>query len=129
MPKTTSTPSVTINGRAFTLPVLTLGGLKRVRAQLLTAKDIKPGEIPTAEEIDAMIAIVHAAAKLAEPELTIEEFVDHVEGIQWDDTSLVDAFMQVMTGSGLTKARADGEQGAGEGAGPASSISSPSTGS
>lgn len=100
--------SVSIGGKAFVLPLLTLGGLKKVAAQLTTVKQLRKGEIPSADQIDAMIVIVHASAAVTEPELSLDAFRAHVEALPWDTgvEDLSHAFAAVAVRSGLAKQEA-----------------------
>lgn len=122
-------PSWTIHGREFHLAVLTLGAMKKIGPALKVAKSLSVSdEILSEEQIDALVTIVHASAKLAEPTLTREEFAEIVEGGRWDDASaeLLKAFTLVMLGSGFTKTtKQDGD--AGKAPSPESSTSLPST--
>ena len=121
---------VTIGGRVFRLPMLTLGGLKRVAPALKIVKTltVTPGEIPDAPQIEAMIDIVFESAKKGDPTLVREEFIEFIEGLDYLSGlgELADAFAEVAMSSGLQKAQTAGDSPGG--ASPESSTSPTSTG-
>lgn len=78
--------TVTIGGRAFAVSLLTLGALKSVRAELATliAMTPVPGQLPSTEELDAMTAVVFAAAHQHDPELSFGDFAALVDALPYD---------------------------------------------
>lgn len=101
-------PATTIQLGALTLTIaqLTLGQLKRVRAemQVLLTMRKQAEEMPTVEQLDAMVAVLHASASASDAALTREAITEAVDAQPFDVgmKQLADAIGTVMLGSGLT---------------------------
>ncbi len=83
---------VTIGGRVFTFSPITLGLMRRYRLldDFKLASAIR-AEVPTAEEIEAMLRILHASATIAEPDLTFNQFC--AEGV--DSLPFLDGILAI----------------------------------
>lgn len=93
---------VTINGKPFTVSPLSLKQLKALGPTIAKLDGMKKG-IPTAEQIDGIVEIVHASLSRTHEGLTHEQVADMV-----DLGNMVDLIERVMGVSGL-KAKQSGE--------------------
>lgn len=105
MPASRNAP-VTIGGRTFALRILTLGALKSVREPLAAVMTMATGTMPTAAQINGMIAVVHAAIALEDPTITLGAFQAFLDGLDFDAAldDLATAFTAVTSRSGLVQA-------------------------
>lgn len=110
---------VTIGGRVFTFSPITLGLMRRYRLldDFKLASKITAG-VPTAEEIEAMLRILHASATVAEPDLTFEQFctlgfdtLPFLDGI----TAIAKAIPPVLNMTGFVAKAGDAAPGEAEG--------------
>lgn len=85
---------VDLGGRKFTVPPLNLKALKSLAPKIENLKVMK--EIPTPEQIDDIVDILHAAFARNYPEITKEDLLDLV-----DLGNLLRIFPAVLTNSGM----------------------------
>jgi hypothetical protein len=106
---------VTIGGRVFTFSPITLGLMRRYRLldDFKVASAIKAA-VPTAEEIEAMLRILHASATVAEPELTFDQFcAEGFDALPFLDgvMAIAEAIPPVLNMTGLVKKPGDAAPG------------------
>ena len=85
---------VTMGGRDFILPPLTLKALRDLGPKIKTLGDLNG--VPTPEQVDAIVALVHASAARNYPELTPDDLLDLL-----DLGNLHEVFPALMSASGL----------------------------
>lgn len=108
---------VTIGEREFTFSPVTLGVMRRHKllGDFKIASQIK-ANVPTEEEVDAMLRILHASAQISEPTLSLDQFCEQgvdrlpfLEGV----TAIARAIPVVLMLSGFVRpgeeAKATGE--------------------
>lgn len=93
---------VSMGGREFTLPPLTLGSLKRIGNKISTLTNID--SIPNEEQTDAICQIVLASVNRNYPEITQDELLEMI-----DLGNLKDIFEAVLGVSGIGKDKKQGE--------------------
>ena len=89
---------VSLGGQEYTIPPLSLRGLRKVQPQLKIIFNLSDGELPTEEQIEAISIIVHEALKRNYPDITLEVVE---ELIDLDNLSTV--LPAAMTVAGLEK--------------------------
>lgn len=96
---------VLIGGQPFTLQLLKFGQLKKVRRHLEVLFKYVPPTLPTEEEMDAMVVVIHASAQAFKPELTLEALMAIIDNMDYDTAieDLAKAYMIVSERSGLLK--------------------------
>ena len=88
--------TVKMGGRDFILPPLTLKALRRLGPTIANLSDL--AGVPTPEQVDAMVELVHASAVRNYPELTMDDLLDLL-----DLGNLPEVFPAVMAASGLKR--------------------------
>lgn len=73
MPSIPTPKTFTIGERSVTLGCLTLREARPILKDLDALSRFIPGTVPTAEQVDAMLRIVHASAKMVQPEITLAD--------------------------------------------------------
>lgn len=73
---------VAFGEHSITVSPLTLGAARPIRAELLAVMSLRSNAdpFPTAEQADAMITVVHAAAKLVDPAVSRESIEALIDG-------------------------------------------------
>ena len=117
-----------VGARSITVGLLKVGDLKRIAPKLSVVMGIKKGQPMTAEQIEAMVAVIHASAVRHDPSLTLEQLNAAVDDLDWVDgvTLIANASAAVLTASGVGDAasRVTGGESPGE---ATSQSTSPST--
>ena len=93
---------VTMGGREYTLPPLTLGSLKRIGNKINTLSKID--SVPNEEQTDAIAQIVLASVNRNYPEITQDELLEMI-----DLGNLKEIFEAVLGLSGIKKGESSGE--------------------
>ena len=93
---------VSMGGRDFILPPLTLGSLKRIGSKINTLSKID--SIPNEEQTDAIAQIVLASVNRNYPEITQDELLEMI-----DLGNLKEIFEAVLGVSGIKKGESSGE--------------------
>lgn len=88
--------ALSLRNRDFTVPAMTFGQIKRLKAEFETLKTA--GQDFTPESHEAIITIVHTAMMPNHPELTRDELEDLL-----DPTNIATAFNAIMGASGLAQ--------------------------
>ena len=107
---------VNLGGRDYMVPPLNLKALKRLGPKLKLLSNL--GDVPSDEEVDAVVEVLHSALVRNYPDITSDEVSDRI-----DLANLRPALMAVMGASGLTQGLP------GEAASPQGSTGPASTGS
>jgi hypothetical protein len=85
-----------LGGRDFVVPPLTLKSLRKMANRLSALRTM--GDIPTDDEVEVVVEIVHAAMVRNYPDLT----TDDVEELM-DMANLKSVMLAVLQGSGLSR--------------------------
>lgn len=85
---------VNLGGRDFVLPPLTLKSLRLLGPKIALLSDLNG--VPTTEQVDVMVEIVHASAVRNYPDLTPDDLLDLL-----DLHNIKEVFPAVMAASGL----------------------------
>jgi len=93
---------VTMGGREYTLPPLTLGSLKRIGNKINTLSKID--SVPNEEQTDAIAQIVLASVNRNYAEITQDELLEMI-----DLGNLKEIFEAVLGVSGIKKGESSGE--------------------
>src|ERR1017187_9580960 len=91
---------VKLNGTEFIAPPLALGALKKLLPRITTLNQV--GGLPSAEDIDTMVVIVHSALLRNYPDITQQEVEDGL-----DMGNMRGTVFAVMSGSGLVSGNAE----------------------
>lgn len=95
---------IELGGRAFVMPPLTLKHLRIHGGVIRSLGDLKG--IPSDQDVDGIVTLIHAALSRNYPELTREEIEDLV-----DVTNLAPTFQAMVGQSGLTRVAKDAASG------------------
>ncbi len=87
---------VTMGGREFILPPLTLKALRSLGPKIKLLSSL--ADVPTPEQVDVMVELVHASAVRNYPEITPDDLLELL-----DLGNLTEVFPAVMAASGLKK--------------------------
>lgn len=87
---------VTMGGREFILPPLTLKALRKMGPKIKLLGTMT--DVPTEEQIAAMVEVVHAGLVRNYPDITVDELEDLI-----DLGNLREVFPAVMASSGLSR--------------------------
>lgn len=77
VPATLNRSVVTIGDRTVPLSALTLRALRPVLRDLEFLRHSVPGALPDAQQLDAMLRVIHASASVIVPALTLEELTGY----------------------------------------------------
>lgn len=93
---------VSMGGRDFVVPSLTLKSLKSLSSKLEILSSM--GGIPTPDQIDAMVSVIHCAMVRNYPELSTQDVEELL-----DLSNLQTTFLSVMAASGLQRKQGEAE--------------------
>jgi secreted Zn-dependent insulinase-like peptidase len=93
---------VSMGGRDYTLPPLTLGSLKRIGNKINALSNID--SVPNEEQTEAIASIVLASVNRNYPEITQDELLEMI-----DLGNLKEIFEAVLGVSGIKKSESSGE--------------------
>lgn len=93
---------VSLSGREFTLPPLTLGALKKIGDKISILSEMST--VPTPEQIDAMCQIILSSVNRNYPEVTQDELLELI-----DLGNLKSVFEAVLGASGIVRSNDVGE--------------------
>jgi hypothetical protein len=86
---------IELGGTSYTVPPLAIGAVKELLPRMQTLRAIDG--IPSAEDIDTMVEVVHAAITRNYPDMTRETLLELL-----DLGNMADVFRSIMGRSGLT---------------------------
>lgn len=93
--------AVELDGREYVIPPVSIGALMQVQSKL---ESISAGNIMSAENMDTIITVAHAAIRRNYPEVTREQLLEMI-----DIGNLKDVFNAVVDVSGLRRKAKDAE--------------------
>ena len=93
---------VNLGGREFVAPPLNFRALRRIQPKLAGLASM--GAVPTAEQLEVVIEIVHLALLRNYPDLAIDELDDLL-----DLGNIADILAAIMAASGLERTTSSGE--------------------
>jgi hypothetical protein len=98
-------PTVTIGDKTFPIAPLRLGRLRKVWPQITALSTMGSAALPSSEQMDAMIVVVHAGIAAADEAVTLEVFTAHVDELEFAGIlELAKAFKSIGEISGLKQA-------------------------
>lgn len=91
---------INLGGQALIVPPLNFKALKALQSKFSTLNSLKVGSVPTADQMDVSMEIIHAAIVRNYPDVTLEQVQDWVDLI-----NINEILPAIMGASGLERTK------------------------